>query len=55
MSGIPCLLIRGGTSKGAYFEAKDLPTDPTPGTTCCCGSWVHPTRGRSTGSAVVTR
>ena len=28
MSGIPCLLIRGGTSKGAYFEAKDLPTDP---------------------------
>ena len=28
MSGIPCLLIRGGTSKGAYFEAKDLPSDP---------------------------
>jgi 4-oxalomesaconate tautomerase len=27
MSGIPCLLIRGGTSKGAYFEAKDLPAD----------------------------
>ncbi len=27
MNGIPCLLIRGGTSKGAYFEAKDLPTD----------------------------
>lgn len=28
MSGIPCLLIRGGTSKGAYFEAKDLPSGP---------------------------
>src|SRR6476661_8776505 len=27
MKGIPCLLIRGGTSKGAYFEAKDLPTE----------------------------
>ncbi|MEG5263063.1 4-oxalomesaconate tautomerase [Pseudomonas sp. JDS28PS106] len=25
---IPCLLIRGGTSKGAYFLADDLPTDP---------------------------
>lgn len=28
MKGIPCLLIRGGTSKGAYFLASDLPTDP---------------------------
>ena len=25
---IPCLLIRGGTSKGAYFMADDLPSDP---------------------------
>ncbi|MCE8023206.1 4-oxalomesaconate tautomerase [Billgrantia aerodenitrificans] len=25
---IPCLLIRGGTSKGAYFLADDLPADP---------------------------
>lgn len=24
---IPCLLMRGGTSKGAYFLAKDLPTE----------------------------
>lgn len=24
---IPCLLMRGGTSKGAYFLAQDLPTD----------------------------
>lgn len=27
MDGIPCLWMRGGTSKGAYFLAKDLPTD----------------------------
>ena len=26
--GIRCMLIRGGTSKGAYFLAEDLPADP---------------------------
>ena len=26
--GIPCLLMRGGTSKGAFFLASDLPPDP---------------------------
>ena len=25
--GIPCMIIRGGTSKGLYFMEKDLPTD----------------------------
>jgi len=25
---IPCILMRGGTSKGPYFMAKDLPSDP---------------------------
>ncbi|MFB8775716.1 4-oxalomesaconate tautomerase [Streptomyces broussonetiae] len=25
---VPCLLMRGGTSKGAYFLASDLPADP---------------------------
>lgn len=25
---IPCVLMRGGTSKGAYFLARDLPHDP---------------------------
>ncbi|WP_034271283.1 PrpF domain-containing protein [Actinospica robiniae] len=25
--GIPCILMRGGTSKGAYFLAADLPAD----------------------------
>ena len=27
-AGIPCMLMRGGTSKGAFFLAHDLPTDP---------------------------
>lgn len=26
--GIPCMLMRGGSSKGAYFLARDLPADP---------------------------
>lgn len=25
---VPCMLMRGGTSKGAYFLASDLPSDP---------------------------
>jgi 4-oxalomesaconate tautomerase len=25
--GVPCMLMRGGTSKGAYFLASDLPAD----------------------------
>lgn len=25
---VPCLLMRGGTSKGTYFLASDLPADP---------------------------
>ncbi|WP_377273296.1 4-oxalomesaconate tautomerase [Peterkaempfera sp. SMS 1(5)a] len=27
-SGVRCMLMRGGTSKGAYFLAGDLPADP---------------------------
>jgi 4-oxalomesaconate tautomerase len=27
-TAIPCLILRGGTSKGLYFHAQDLPTDP---------------------------
>lgn len=27
-SGITCMMMRGGTSKGAYFLADDLPQDP---------------------------
>lgn len=26
--GVRCMLMRGGTSKGAYFLAEDLPDDP---------------------------
>ncbi len=26
--GIPCILMRGGTSKGPYFRMEDLPSDP---------------------------
>ena len=26
--GIPCMLMRGGTSKGPFFLAKDLPAEP---------------------------
>ncbi|MDB5509838.1 MAG: 4-oxalomesaconate tautomerase [Hyphomicrobiales bacterium] len=28
LTGIRCMLMRGGTSKGAYFLAEDLPSDP---------------------------
>lgn len=27
-TGIPCLFMRGGTSRGPYFLASDLPSDP---------------------------
>lgn len=27
-AGVPCMILRGGTSKGAYFLADDLPADP---------------------------
>lgn len=29
MQRIKCMLMRGGTSKGAYFLAEDLPSDPS--------------------------
>ena len=28
MAAIPCVLMRGGTSRGPYFLASDLPADP---------------------------
>jgi 4-oxalomesaconate tautomerase len=28
MNGIPCVWMRGGSSKGAFFAATDLPADP---------------------------
>jgi hypothetical protein len=29
MRAIPCVLMRGGTSRGPYFRAEDLPRDPS--------------------------
>jgi 4-oxalomesaconate tautomerase len=28
VAGVPCMLMRGGTSKGGFFVADDLPTEP---------------------------
>ena len=28
MTSIPCVLMRGGTSRGPYFRSEDLPSDP---------------------------
>ena len=28
LTAIPCTVLRGGTSKGLYFDAGDLPADP---------------------------
>ncbi|HET7031715.1 MAG TPA: PrpF domain-containing protein, partial [Casimicrobiaceae bacterium] len=28
LTGIPCMVMRGGTSKGPFFLASDLPQDP---------------------------
>ncbi len=28
-TGVPCMIMRGGSSKGAYFLASDLPSDPS--------------------------
>jgi hypothetical protein len=30
-TAIPCLFMRGGTSRGAFFKAGDLPADPRQG------------------------
>ncbi len=29
LTAIPCVMMRGGTSRGPYFKAADLPADPT--------------------------
>ena len=49
---IPAALMRGGTSKGLYFLASDLPADPVlSGTVSCWPRWARTTCGRSTESA----
>jgi 4-oxalomesaconate tautomerase len=34
-TAIPCFQMRGGTSKGAYFLASDLPDDVARATVSC--------------------
>ena len=35
--GVRCMWMRGGTSKGGYFLAADLPPTPPRATPSCCG------------------
>lgn len=53
--GVPCMLMRGGTSKGAYFLASDLPADPAERDDLLLRALGSPTRARSTASAARTR
>jgi 4-oxalomesaconate tautomerase len=34
-NGVRCMVMHGGTSKGAYFRADDLPADPAERDDCC--------------------
>ncbi len=52
--GVRCMWMRGGTSKGGYFLADELPADPL-ATASCWASWARPMRARSTGWAERTR
>jgi hypothetical protein len=48
-TAIPCTVMRGGTSKGLYFRASDLPGgygDPRRG--AAGRPWARRTRARST-------
>ena len=49
--GVPCMWMRGGTSKGGYFLKDDLPADPPRATRSCSRRWARPIRARSTGWA----
>ena len=53
--GTPCMWMRGGTSKGAYFAASDLPADPEARGALFCTSWDPPIRVRLMGWGVVIR
>ena len=35
-TAIPCLFMRGGTSRGPFFNAHDLPADLADRATGCC-------------------
>ena len=56
LDGVRCMLMRGGTSKGAFFVADDLPDAETSATSSCwrmMGS--RPTLARSTAWAAPIR
>ena len=40
---IPCVMMRGGTSRGPFFLASDLPADPISGMPLCSPSWAPAT------------
>ena len=48
---IPCVIMRGGTSRGPFFLASDLPPTCRRATRCCSPSWARRTTTRSTASA----
>ena len=54
-TAIPCMMMRGGTSKGAYFLAVDLPADTAARDASCWPSWARPIRARSTAWAAPIR
>ncbi len=53
--GVPCMLIRGGTSKGVFFLATDVPEDPDERDALLLRIMGTPDPARSTGSAGPTR
>ena len=53
---IPCVMMRGGTSRGPFFLASDLPADPHHRDAAApLASWEPVTTLRSTVSAVAIR
>ncbi len=54
-TAIPCLLMRGGTSRGPFLDARLLPADPALRDAVLLAAMGSPTRGRSTASAARTR
>jgi hypothetical protein len=44
---VPCMLMRGGTSRGPFFLESDLPATAPRATACCWRPWVRPIRARS--------
>ena len=48
LTAIPCTLMRGGTSKGLYFHADDLPAERQLFDRVLLAAMGSPTFGRST-------